>query len=81
MNSQVSTYFPCAVFFRSGRTGLGIAVLLLQATLVFWPMASRLAREYREQSGMQVLLHEFSEKYGPPVELRGLRGKRFRQVA
>ncbi len=81
MSDWSQTYLPCAVFFRAGRVFSGIGVLLLQLSLVFWPVASRMARGMNEQSGVERLLAELSERHRLPADPYGKPAKRFRQAA
>jgi len=70
---------PFRVFFEAGLIGQGILVLLLQLSLVFWPLAVRRARHFQECAGVQRLLDAFSQSHharsGPYAEPV----KRFRQ--
>jgi hypothetical protein len=81
MSNWSQTYLPCAVFFRAGRILPGIGVLLMQISLVFWPMASRMARGMNEQSAVERLLAELSERHRLPVDPYAKPAKRFRQAA
>jgi hypothetical protein len=73
-------FFPCATFFGEGRTAMGVLVLLLQATLVFWPLAARLARRETERTGIEELLNELSEANRKPEDAYRYADKRFRQA-
>ncbi len=68
---NLAKFLPCAVFFANGRTVLGVATLLMQATLVFWPVASRWAFQLEERIGIETLLDELSEVHGATARLFG----------
>jgi len=57
---------PCATFFSAGRTKAGILALLLQLSLVFWPVAVKQARICRKQMAIASKLAEYSSKYELP---------------
>ncbi len=40
MEIFVAKWLPCLYFWRSGRPGSAAAALLLQLTLLLWPIAS-----------------------------------------
>ena len=61
---NLAKFLPCAVFFANGRTISGIGALLMQATLVLWPAASRWAFQAEERKGIEALLDELSEVTG-----------------
>jgi hypothetical protein len=73
-------FFPCAIFFDEGRPVMGCVTLLLQASLIFWPMASRLAREATERTGIEKLLNELSDANRAPEDYR-YTAKKFHQAA
>jgi hypothetical protein len=81
MSNWSQRYLPCAVFFRAGRVLAGIGVLLMQLSLVLWPVASRMARGLNEQSGVERLLAELSERHRLPADPYAKPQKRFRQAA
>ncbi len=56
---------PCMTFFLSGRLALGVLTLLMQVSLLLWPMAVRWAKEVKEQDNIQRLLQGLSETYRP----------------
>jgi len=58
---NLAKFLPCAVFFANGRTVSGVVALLMQATLVLWPVASRWAFQDEERKGIEALLDELSE--------------------
>jgi hypothetical protein len=51
---------PCAVFFAEGETFKGVGALLLQLTLVFWPLAAQWASQSRQHTGVDKMLAELS---------------------
>ncbi len=82
MNSvKLAKIFPCAVFFAEGRPVAGVVALLLQATLVLWPVAARWAFISQERSGIERLLGELSETNRLAVDPYGAVPKKFRQFA
>ncbi len=72
---------PCGTFFSSGRTALGIAALVMQVSIIFWPQASAWARRFKEDSGVDRLLAEFADAHRVPVDPYAVPVKRFRQAA
>lgn len=74
-------FFPCATFFTNGQTSSGCIALLMQATLVLWPVASRWAHEALERKGIETLLNELSEIHALAVDPYSLPAKKFRQLA
>ncbi|MBB5371947.1 hypothetical protein [Acidocella aromatica] len=61
---NLAKFLPCAVLFANGRTFGGVIALLMQATIVFWPVASRWAFQLEERKGIEALLDELSEADG-----------------
>lgn len=61
---NLAKFLPCAVFFANGRAFGGAVTLLMQATIVFWPIASRWAVQLEERKGIETLLDELSEADG-----------------
>ena len=61
---NLAKFLPCAVLFANGRTFGGVVALLMQATIVFWPVASRWAFQLEERKGIEALLDELSEADG-----------------
>lgn len=82
MNSlKLAKFFPCAAFFAEGRPVSGLFALLLQATLIFWPVAARWAYLSHERSGIEKLLAELSETSRLTLDPYGSVPKKFRQLA
>lgn len=77
---KLSQVFPCAAFFNEGRVFLGFVALLMQASLIFWPIAARWARQMNERSGVEKLLAELSETHRVPVDQYAQAPKKFRQL-
>jgi hypothetical protein len=69
------------MFFASGRTMAGVAALLMQLTLVLWPVATRWARRVHEVSAREQLLAELSSRHYVPVDPYARPSKKFRQTA
>ncbi len=61
---NLTKFLPCAVFFANGRVASGVIALLMQATLVLWPVASRWAFQLQERQGIEALLDELSDVHG-----------------
>jgi hypothetical protein len=82
MNSlNLSKIFPCVALFADGRPVAGTIALLLQASLVFWPVAARWAYVSHERTGIERLLSELSETNRLEVEPYAHAPKKFRQLA
>ena len=73
--------FPCVSFFADGRPVAGGIALLLQATLVLWPIATRWAYVAHERSGIERLLGELSDINRLAVDPYSAPQKKFRQLA
>ncbi len=58
-----------------------LAVLLMQLSVIFWPVAVRMARERDERHGIERLLAELSETHRAPTDPYAVPLKRFRQPA
>jgi hypothetical protein len=78
---KLSQLLPCTSFFSEGRLFLGLVALLMQMSLVFWPVAARWANRTAERSGMERMLAELSEAYRLPDDPYARPAKRFRQPA
>ncbi len=76
-----SRMFPCAAFFAEGRSIAGVVALLMQFTVVLWPVASRWAERAGERSGVERLLAELSEAHRLPHDPYAMPSKKFRQLA
>ncbi len=61
---NLAKFLPCAVFFANGRAVGGVVALLMQATVVLWPVASRWALQLEERKGIEALLDELSDEGG-----------------
>jgi hypothetical protein len=59
----------------------GIAALLMQVTLVLWPLATRWARRVHEVSGREQLLAELASQHYVPADPYARPSKKFRQTA
>lgn len=77
----LAKFFPCAALFADGRPVAGCFALLLQATIVFWPVAARWAFVSHERTGIERLLGELSETNRLTVDPYGTTPKKFRQLA
>ena len=78
---KLAKIFPCVALFAIGRPVAGFCALLLQATIVFWPVAARWAYVSHERSGIERLLSELSETNRLTVDPYGTTPKKFRQLA
>ncbi len=74
----VSVLFPSGIFFGAGQPGRGMLVLLMQVTLIFWPMAVRIARAQIDHAGTQRMLDELARSHQPALGMSGAPAKRFR---
>ncbi len=82
MPIKVNAMMPCVTFFSAGKPGAGLATLGMQASLVLWPMAYRMAREFNESSAVDEMLSQLSVTYQLPAHVVMDRpSKRFRQTA
>jgi hypothetical protein len=77
MSERVNALLPCVTFFAAGRRVEGFVNLLMQVTLVLWPVAVQWARQIQEARVINRLLDEFADAYRVPVQ-RAKPGKRFR---
>jgi hypothetical protein len=73
--------FPCVALFADNRPIAGIIAILLQATVVLWPVAARWAYLSHERTGIERLLGELSETNRMAVDPYGNTSKKFRQLA
>lgn len=78
---KFSRIFPCAAFFAGGQILTALVVLLMQLSIVFWPVAVRLARERDERNGVERLLAQLSETHRVPSDPYAVPLKKFRQLA
>ena len=81
MAARSKLSFPCMVFFAAGQTGTGVLTLLMQLSLVFWPTAAGMARQFVESSGRQQLLSELSARHRRSGDPYAGPVKKFRQTA
>jgi hypothetical protein len=58
---------PCMVFFKAGKTGAGIATLLMQLSILLWPVAIAMARAARKQSAIETILADYATQYPLPM--------------
>jgi hypothetical protein len=63
MAANTHKLLPFRRFFAAGMYGRGALVLLLQMSLVFWPLALRMARQHEEARGVQKVLDQLAAKY------------------
>jgi hypothetical protein len=78
---KLAKIFPCVALFADGRPVAGCLAIVLQASLVFWPVASRWAFVSHERTGIERLLGELSETNRLDVDPYGRTPKKFRQLA
>ncbi len=82
MRSKVNVLLPCATFFAAGRGLAGTATLLMQASIILWPVAHRMARQVHEADAVDRKLNELSSAYKLPNHaIFANPSKRFRQAA
>ncbi len=63
MADEISILFPSKSFFAAGQYAQAAALVLLQLTIVLWPVSVRLARNHAEARGAQRLLDDMSRRY------------------
>jgi len=81
MSFKLSQILPCSSFFNEGRLFLGILALLMQVTLILWPVAAQWANKTAERSGVEKLLAELSETHRRNIDPYAVPTKKFRQLA
>ena len=67
MMTRADRLLPFERFFAAGLYWRGSWVLLLQLSLVFWPLAIRMARQYEEARGVQKYLDQLAAQYSSPA--------------
>lgn len=80
MNSSSALWFPAGRFFNDGRVAFALILLVMQATIIFWPLAISIARRQMNRLGVERLLAELSDAYRPASATSGP-GKSFRKAA
>jgi hypothetical protein len=78
-SAKSSSIFPCTVFFADGRVLQGVLALLMQLTLVLWPVAAIWAKQTGESSGMEKALADLAQEHKLDPYARP--AKKFRQTA
>jgi hypothetical protein len=69
---------PGFAAFRAGRVTLGLLMVAMQLSIVFWPVAVRWARGLGHECRVQVLLDQISVNYAyQPCEKYGHATKAF----
>lgn len=66
MRFEINSLLPCVTFFAAGRFLTGLLVTFLQLTVLLWPFASRMAREFNETREIERMLKEISHSYKIP---------------
>jgi hypothetical protein len=56
-------FWPCRIFFEAGKARTGLVVLMLQASLIGWPLAVRMARRFMKPREVTAMLDAFSRRY------------------
>ncbi len=80
MTSKVSMLSPCVTFFSAGRPGAGSLSLLMQMTILLWPLAFAWARHFNRAAGVKQVLSDFSCAYKIPRSAHVRPRKRFRRA-
>jgi hypothetical protein len=80
MNISSPLWFPAGRYFSDGRFAFALILLVLQATIVFWPLAIAMARRHMERLGVERLLAELAEAHRPVTSVDMPR-KSFRKAA
>jgi hypothetical protein len=81
MSNNMDVWFPCGSFFAAGRYGAGFIALMLQLSLILWPLAIKWARGQHEQTQIERMLTALSEAHRPPVDPYARPLKTFRKAA
>jgi hypothetical protein len=80
MNTSSPLWFPAGRYFSDGRVAFALILLILQATIIFWPLAISMARRHMERLGVERLLAELAETHRPVTSVDVPR-KSFRKAA
>ncbi len=80
MSRNVSVLSPCVTFFLAGRTSAGLLNLMMQITLLLWPIAFAWARHFNRAAGVRRVLTGFSITYKVPRSAHVRPRKRFRRA-
>jgi hypothetical protein len=80
MNSSSALWFPAGRFFSDGRLTFAMILVMLQATIIFWPLAVSMARRHIERLGVERLLAELADTHRPISGVE-LPTKSFRKAA
>jgi hypothetical protein len=80
MTIRIDQLFPCATFFGHGRVFFGIAALLMQLSIFFWPHAIAWAQKFKAGDGVEKILAQLADEHRVPVDPYAVPAKRFRQV-
>jgi hypothetical protein len=67
MAIKSSALFPCGVFFARGQVGMGIVTLLMQITIVLWPVAASMAGKTSSAENVDSVLAQLSETHKVPM--------------
>ena len=81
MTFRFSVVLPFVSFFEKVRILLGVVALLMQMTIVLWPLAARMARDTDERFSVEKLLDELSDTHRAPAEPFTRAPRKFRQLA
>jgi len=79
MALKSSDLVPCVSFFSAGYIGRGILALIMQLSLVFWPVAARWARALNSRAQVNRLLAHFAETHR--LDPYAQPAKKFRRTA
>jgi hypothetical protein len=80
MLRKMDVWLPCTSFFAVGRIPSGFLALVMQISLILWPLATRWARGIGDQSNIERVLAELAETHRVPTDPYPMPQKRFRQV-
>ncbi len=78
MAQKISIWQPHRRFFEAGQHGNGVLVIILQFSLIFWPLAIKMARRFEEDLRVQDMLNSFAQANQDRFPLRP--SKRFRHA-
>ncbi len=79
--SKLGKMFPCVSLYADGHPVAALFALLMQATIILWPVAARWAHVSNERLGIERLLAELSDTHHLSVPPYGGTPKKFRQLA
>jgi hypothetical protein len=80
VNRKIRPLHPFTTPLAEGQALRAGGLFLLQLSLVFWPLAVRIARRQAEARNVQMMLDDLSMRHEAQASLPALPAKRFRSV-